>query len=217
MKTTIYPRIIPLFPLPNLVFFPKTYLPLHIFEPRYREMVQDAEQQSRMIGMVLLKDGWEKNYHGSPEICSEGCAGELIAVQRLEEGRFNIILKGLFRFSVKDQFFDKSYREAQVEPFAQDKTVGGLPVKLKEDLNGLLKTQVKLVKGDRSLVSFLNPEIDDETLIHGLSYRLPFSPLEKQFLLESENLARQAKRLIDLIQFRASEIKPSSSSESEKS
>ncbi|MFI5303746.1 MAG: LON peptidase substrate-binding domain-containing protein [Nitrospiria bacterium] len=211
MKTSIYPKIIPLFPLPNLVFFPKTYLPLHIFEPRYREMVQDAEKEGQIIGMVMLKDGWEENYYGNPEICLEGCAGELTTVQPLEDGRFNILLKGLFRFSVKDQFFDKNYREAFVEPFAQDRAAGSLPLKLKKDLNTLLKKRIDWVKGDNSLLSFLNPEIDDETLIHGLSYRLPFSPLEKQFLLESEDLVQQAKRLTDLIQFQTSEPNPSSS------
>ncbi|HXN06189.1 MAG TPA: LON peptidase substrate-binding domain-containing protein, partial [Nitrospiria bacterium] len=130
---SIYPKIIPLFPLPNLVFFPKTYLPLHIFEPRYREMVQDAEKEGQIIGVVMLKDGWEENYYGNPEICLEGCAGELTTVQPLEDGRFNILLKGLFRFSVKDQFFDKNYREAFIEPFAQDNAEGSLPLKLKED------------------------------------------------------------------------------------
>lgn len=211
MKMSIYPKIIPLFPLPNLVFFPKTYLPLHIFEPRYREMVQDAEKEGQIIGVVMLKDGWEENYYGNPEICLEGCAGELTTVQPLEDGRFNILLKGLFRFSVKDQFFDKNYREAFIEPFAQDNAEGSLPLKLKEDLNTLLKKRIDWVKGDNSLLSFLNPEIDDETLIHGLSYRLPFSPLEKQFLLESEHLVQQAKRLTELIQFQTSEINPSSS------
>jgi Lon protease-like protein len=214
METSNYPRIIPLFPLPNLVFFPKTDLPLHIFEPRYREMVQDAENENRIIGMVMLKEGWENNYYGNPEICTEGCAGELFSVQRLEDGRFNIVLKGLFRFSVQDQFFDKGYREALVKPFTQDKTEGSLPLKLREDLTTLLKKRVSLIKGDNPFTCLLKTEMDDETFIHTLSYSLPFSPLEKQFLLESEHLVQQAKRLMELIQFQTIEIKPSSPSES---
>ena len=213
MKTSIYPRIIPLFPLPNVVFFPKTYLPLHIFEPRYREMVQDTENQDRPIGMVLLKEGWKNNYYGNPDICSEGCAGELSTVQRLEDGRFNIILKGLFKFSVKDQFFDKSYRQALVEPFAQDKTQENFPLKLREDLSAILKKMVNRGKGDDPFLSLLKKGTDDETFVHMLSYSLPLTSLEKQFLLESESLVQQTKRLIELIQFQTLEIKPSSASE----
>ncbi len=213
MKTSIYPRIIPLFPLPNVVFFPKTYLPLHIFEPRYREMVEDTEKKGKIIGMVLLKDGWENTYYDKPEICSEGCAGELVTVERLEDRRFNIILKGLFRFSVKDQFFDKNYRQALVEPFAQDKTGGNLPLKLKEDLLALLKNLANRTKGYEQFLSLLKTGVDDETLIHMLCYSLQFSNLEKQFLLESENLPQQAKRLMELIRFQTLEIKPSSTSE----
>jgi Lon protease-like protein len=208
MKPAHHPRIIPLFPLPNLVFFPKTYLPLHIFEPRYREMVRDAEKEGQIIGMVLLKEGWEERYYDSPEICSEGCAGKLMSLQPLEEGRFNIVLKGVFRFSVKDQFFDKTYREALIEPYPQDEIEGKLPPKLKADLKLLLQKWIDLSRNEESDFSFLKKDPDDETLIQTLSYMLPFSTLEKQFLLESENLTQQSKRLMELIQFQTQVINP---------
>lgn len=214
MNPLIYPKIIPLFPLPNLVFFPKTYLPLHIFEPRYRQMVQDAQKEHRIIGMVLLKDGWEKEYYRNPEIATVGCAGELLSVQRLEDGLFNIVLKGIFRFAVKDQFFDKIYREGEVEPFNQDITVGGIPLNLREDLTTLLKKRTERVKGGNSFGSLLKKAMDDATFIHTLSYSLPLSSLEKQFLLESETLVQQTKRLIELIQLQTFEIQPPSPSES---
>ncbi|MBI3595067.1 MAG: LON peptidase substrate-binding domain-containing protein [Nitrospirae bacterium] len=210
-----YPRIIPLFPLPNLVFFPNTYLPLHIFEPRYREMIQDTKKEEQIIGMVLLKEGWENNYYGRPEICSEGCAGQLMTAQPLDEGRFNIVLKGLFRFSVKDQFFDKNYREALVEPFAQDNTKGSLPQQVKDDLKGVLKKWMNQNRGPAETLSLLKKELDDETLIHTLSYTLPFSTLDKQFLLESETLTQQAKRLMELIHFKALQTNPTSAAEPE--
>src|SRR5512145_454301 len=77
------PDIIPIFALPTVVFFPRTYLPLHVFEPRYREMVQDAAREGRCIGMALLKEGWESNYYGNPPIFSMGCVGRLVTVQLL--------------------------------------------------------------------------------------------------------------------------------------
>ena len=89
------PERIPLFPLPNLVFFPKTYLPLHVFEPRYRQMVADAAAGGQCIGMALLKEGWEEQYDGNPPIFSIGCVGRLASVQALPDGRSNILLQGL--------------------------------------------------------------------------------------------------------------------------
>jgi len=205
-------RVIPLFPLPNVVFFPKTYLPLHIFEPRYQEMVQDIEEEDRIIGIVLLKEGWEMNYYDRPEICSIGCAGEMVKIERLEEGRFNIILKGLYKFSVKDQYFDKSYRQAFVETFLPNKTEEELPKNIKKILTSLLQKQRMRLKSDETSLSHLKTEMDDETFVNMLSFALPLSNLEKQFLLDSENLVRQTKRLIELIQLQTFETNPPSES-----
>ncbi|MFM8552112.1 MAG: LON peptidase substrate-binding domain-containing protein, partial [Nitrospiraceae bacterium] len=88
------PERIPIFPLPNVVFFPRTYLSLHIFEPRYREMVADAAAGGQCVGMALLKEGWENDYYGNPPIFDLGCVGRLVTVQPLPDGRFNILLQG---------------------------------------------------------------------------------------------------------------------------
>ena len=89
------PPTIPIFPLPNAVLFPNVFLPLHIFEPRYREMVADALQGDRIIGMVLLRPGWEPDYDGRPAIYPIGCAGVITNAERLPDGRFNIVLRGM--------------------------------------------------------------------------------------------------------------------------
>src|SRR5512146_486046 len=89
------PDRLPVFPLPNVVFFPKTYLPLHIFEPRYRQMVADATAGGQCIAMALLKEGWESDYYGNPSIYPIVCAGRLVSVQPLPDGRSNILLQGL--------------------------------------------------------------------------------------------------------------------------
>lgn len=107
--------VIPLFPLATVVFFPNTLLPLHVFEPRYRQMVSDIVNAERIIGMVLLKPGWEKDYQGNPEIYSVGCMGKMVRTEALEDGRSNIVLYGLKRFKILETVKDNPYRLSRVE------------------------------------------------------------------------------------------------------
>ncbi len=88
------PPTIPIFPLPNVVLFPNVFLPLHIFEPRYRAMVADALAGDRIIGMVLLRPGYEASYDGRPPVYPIGCAGVITHSEPLPDGRFNIVLRG---------------------------------------------------------------------------------------------------------------------------
>ena len=111
------PPTIPLFPLPNAVLFPNVFLPLHIFEPRYRQMVAEALEGDRIIGMTLLRPGWEADYEGRPAIYPIGCAGLITFAERHKDGRFNIVLRGLEKFRVIEEDADstRSYRVAQVD------------------------------------------------------------------------------------------------------
>src|SRR3979411_585537 len=111
--------LLPLFPLPNVVLFPNVFLPLHIFEPRYREMVADAVASDRMIGMVLLRPGWERDYEGRPPAYPGGCSGVRPPGQRLFGGRYNLVLRGLERFRIVDEDNDRSYRRATIEPLPE--------------------------------------------------------------------------------------------------
>src|SRR5512133_2398532 len=90
--------LLPLFPLPNVVFFPRTRLPLHVFEPRYRQMVADAMAGDERIGMILLESGWESNYYGAPSVHPVGTCGQIESLVALEDGRYNLILNGEARF-----------------------------------------------------------------------------------------------------------------------
>ena len=101
------PDRLPVFPLPNVVLFPKTYLPLHIFEPRYRQMVADATIGGQCIAMALLKEGWETDYYGNPPIYPIMCVGRLVSVQSLADGRSNILLQGLERCNIDAEHFSK--------------------------------------------------------------------------------------------------------------
>src|SRR5271163_2101154 len=92
-----------LFPLPNLVFFPHAMQPLHIFEPRYRQMTADALAGDRLIALVLPRPGWEADNTGRPALHPVACVGRILAEQRLSDGRYNILLRGLSRVRIIDE------------------------------------------------------------------------------------------------------------------
>lgn len=195
------PNIVPLFPLPNVVFFPKIFLPLHIFEGRYRAMVEDAVQESRVIGMTLLREGWEADYEGSPAIHRTGCAGEIVYVQRLEDGRFNIVLRGMRRFQIRDEFRIKTYRQVRIEPIFGPEQESVLHPLVKTELIEVLRDYARIRSWQRTIEAVLDRNVEDGMLVNLISSELDFSQEEKQFLLESENLDQQTKRLIQLIGF----------------
>ena len=196
------PSVIPLFPLPNVVFFPRTYLPLHVFESRYRQMVRDAAASHRMIGMVLLKEGWESDYEGRPPIFPVGAVGRMVAVQSLAAGRFNILLQGLRRFEIQDEVGDESYRQGKITltEFATPGTK--LPPEVRTELLKMVGRSLLSHEDGLALANFLKQPVNDEALVHNLSFGLDFTPLEKQFLLEADTLVQQARRLLDLLQFK---------------
>lgn len=107
---------IPLFPLPNVVLFPNVILPLHIFEPRYRKMLEETMDGEGLIGMSLLRKGWEKNYFGKPSIHGTICIGKILDCEPLPDGKYNILLKGICRAKVIGELENEPYRIAQVEP-----------------------------------------------------------------------------------------------------
>src|SRR5258705_10604409 len=94
-------RPVRLFPLPNLVMFPHVVQPLHIFEPRYCDLLDDALAGDRLIAMVLLEPGWESNYEGRPALAPVACLGKGVAHERLPTGRHNILLRGLRRAAIQ--------------------------------------------------------------------------------------------------------------------
>ena len=194
------PEQIPLFPLPNVVFFPKTYLPLHIFEPRYREMLADAEAGGRCIGMVLLKEGWERDYYGTPPIFEVGCVGRLVGVEPLPDGRSNILLQGVSRFSIDEQFCERNYREARILLKPSDE-IDSLDPRVRAELASLLAKYVGAAEKARFWREWSRPDVSDEVLVNHVSTSLNVTPLEKQFLLEADTLQQRACRLLDLIQF----------------
>ena len=194
------PSRIPVFPLPNVVLFPKTYLPLHIFEPRYRAMVSDAVTSGQCIGMALLKDGWETDYYGHPPVYSIGCVGRLASVQTLADGRSNILLQGLERFEIEREWYDHAYREATIVVTPRS-TEMSLDPTVRQRLFTTLESYLRSRDDAPTWQELFREEVNDEIFVNTLSTYLECTPLEKQFLLEAESLHQQARRLSDLIEF----------------
>ena len=91
---------LPIFPLPTTVLFPNVFLPLHIFEPRYRQMFAESLAGDRLIGMVLLQLGYEADYDDRPPIYTTGCSGLITHAERLDDGRYNVVLRGIEKFTI---------------------------------------------------------------------------------------------------------------------
>ena len=196
------PEVIPIFPLPNVVFFPDTYLPLHIFEPRYRDMITDANEGSQCIGMVLLKAGWEDDYYGNPPVYSLGCIGRIESVQLLADGRSNVILHGLSRYDIEEEFFDTSYRRAKISLRPNASFLNPVDPGIRSSLTKLALQYLRSRKAQELCKLITGQSISDTVLINSLSSCLDLTPFEKQFLLESESLHQQTRRLIDLLRFK---------------
>ncbi len=118
-----------LFPLPNLVLFPHVVQPLHIFEPRYRQMTADALAGDRLLALALLQPGWEGDYEGQPPLFPVVCVGRIIREQRLPDGRFNLLVRGLSRARIRQELpAEKLYRVAEVDLLRDGPSPSAQPV-----------------------------------------------------------------------------------------
>jgi uncharacterized protein len=194
------PSTIPLFPLPNVVLFPNVCLPLHIFEPRYREMTADALKGDRIIGMVLLRPGWERNYEGQPPIYDVGCAGLITHSEKLEDGRYNLVLRGMEKFRVISEDHQRSYRRAEVLAIhealgEQDRDV------MRAERRRLESLLVPQPQG-RGVEPKMPPSMPDEELVNALAQYLDLEVLEKQALLERDGLVNRCRSLIELLEMK---------------
>jgi Lon protease-like protein len=193
--------LLPLFPLPNVVLFPNVFLPLHIFEPRYREMISDAVASDRMIGMVLLRPGWERDYEGRPAVYTVGCSGVLTHVERMADGRYNLVLRGLERFRIVDENHERSYRRASIEPLPEQRLSADDDAAIRNQrskLESMLSPAVERAGGDYRTPSAMS----DEDLVNALAQYLDLEALEKQALLEQPCLRTRAAALVELLEMK---------------
>jgi len=194
----VVPSLIPLFPLPDIVLFPRVSLPLHIFEPRYRKMVADAMDGHRTIGMILLRPGWEKDYHGRPPVFASGCAGRIETCEALPDGKYNIVLRGLSRFRVVDEHAGEPYRLATVEPLPE--TVEEGTAHLEDARRRVLAAIGKAADGPSIMV--LNSDLPHAVFVDALSQSLPLTGIERQSLLDCDTVSGRYARLLEILDFR---------------
>jgi uncharacterized protein len=197
------PLTIPIFPLPNAVLFPNVFMPLHIFEPRYRAMVSDALAGDRIIGMVLLRAGFERDYEGRPAIFPIGCAGVVTHSEPLPDGRFNIVLKGIEKFRVTGEDASKPYRLATIDSLpelvrdADRSELRHLRIRLETLLAAAVEREGGAPKFPRAVA--------DEDLVNALAQYMGLEPLERQALLEREGVLARCHGLIELLEMKTIE------------
>ena len=188
-----------LFPLPHLVFFPQVMQPLHIFEPRYRQMTADALAGDRLIALILPKPGWETDYDGSPPLHSVACLGKIVADQKTDDGRYNILLRGLSRLQISHEIpHVKTYRKAKAEllaevPVADVKLERRLRRQLGKLVPHLFPKQPNVKDQFRKL---LRSDLTLSALCDIFAFALPLQVEFKQTLLEELEVEERLDRLL---------------------
>jgi Lon protease-like protein len=193
-ETVQVPDVIPIFPLPRVVLLPSEVLPLHVFEPRYIELVRDAVASHSVIGMVEVLPGHEEELPQSPPVREIGCVGFIAAHEELEDGRFLMWLLGLERFHIERELdVPTSYRQVQVRyrptPESPKRLAGIRP--LRQELRTLLPTLVDLDDSSREQFSNHMAEVSDAQLIALASQILELPSERKQTLLEAGTLSER--------------------------
>ena len=201
---TELPQIIPVFPLSGVLLLPDGKLPLNIFEPRYLAMVSDALAASRMIGMIqpTVQETAEAGDH--PQLYATGCAGRIVQFAETDDGRYQILLKGTCRFTVKQELaLQHGYRRAIADwsRFAGDMAPPDDVAREAIDRGRLMKAVkpfFQLHKLDANWDAI--KETPDEKLVSSLAMVCPFGPAEKQALLESASTLERARILTTLME-----------------
>ena len=201
MKKEDLPKKIAVFPLSNFIIFPKTTVPLNIFEPRYIDMINDSMRSNKFIGMIQpksLKD--EDNFN--PKLYRIGCLGKIISFKETDDGRYLIELKGLIRFETREEVTsEKKYREFTVnfENFFDDLNEGKENIKF-SDLELIFKDLKSLFEKRGFIINWkaLEKQSLDET-INALAMASPFTIEEKQVLLEAKNLDIRKNKISEIL------------------
>ena len=196
------PARIPLFPLAGAILLPRAQLPLHIFEPRYRDMVRDALAGQGRIGMIQPKLGESEGEIVEPvELFQAGCLGEIVAAEELDDGRFNIVLHGSNRFRlIAERDLGTAYRQADVDLAAFDDSE---PPALALVQRAEVEREARRFGDALGLAVDWGAvgQLDDEMLVNAIAQVAPFDVGAKQALLEEPTLAGRADLVVQLMQF----------------
>jgi len=191
------PDTIPIFPLEDVMLFPGMSVPLHIFEPRYKAMIADALKGNRIVGMVLLRPGYEKDYERSPSVFQIGCAGVINEVEQLPNGEYNIVLGAMTKYRITREDASRPYRVAHVTAIGDD--VGDAD---RDALHARRQRLEALIRqsGGRTGIAAAPPDISDERLVNGISQLAHIDELDRERLLEAPNPLARADALIGILE-----------------
>jgi len=196
------PKIIPVFPLSNFIIFPKTSVPLNIFEPRYIDMINDSMKSNKLIGMVQPKTIKKIEETKMPVLHNIGCLGKITSFKETEDGRYLIELKGIIRFEIiKEINSNKKYREFEInlDNYSHDLDEKKEDLKF-SDLELIFKNLKSLFEKKGFIINWkaLEKQSLDE-IINALAMTSPFSLEEKQVLLEAENLNIRKTKIAEIL------------------
>lgn len=191
---------VPVFPLPNVVLFPRTTLPLHVFELRYRTMVREALSGERLIAMALLKPGWRQDYHGSPEFHAIGCVGRIHEVEWLPNDCYDLRLAGLARVRFDRIVKEFPYRAARVSllpehPYPEDDPLVALEKQALGEAQARLVAALRRHGPEEPLPELAHGEEPLERIVNALAMVLPMEPGERQVLLEEDSILERAQQV----------------------
>ena len=200
MKKVDLPKKIPIFPLSNFIIFPKTTVPLNIFEPRYIEMINESMKSNKLIGMIQPKNSI--NNQSQPNLHDIGCLGKITSFKETEDGRYIVELKGIIRFKIIKEIDNaKSYREYEIDfqNFNHDLEEKKEELKF-SDLELIFKDLKSLFETRGFIINWkeLEKQSLDET-INALAMASPFTLEEKQILLEAKNLSVRKNRIAEIL------------------
>ena len=193
------PNIIPVFPLPNFILFPKTSVPLNIFEPRYIAMIDDSMKTNKMIGLIQPK---KNNVNTIHDLYDVGCLGKITSFKDTSDGRYLVDLNGLTRFKIVKEINDKkAYRTCEVtfDDYADDLNIQKQELKF-SDLEIIFKDLKLLFEKKGYIINWKSLEKQDlNETINALAMASPFSLEEKQILLESQNLEIRKDKIAEIL------------------
>ena len=201
MKKEDLPKKISVFPLSNFIIFPKTSVPLNIFEPRYIDMINDSMSSDKLVGMIQPKS-FKNDGINIPELHEIGCLGKITSFKKTDDGKFLIELKGIIRFKIiREIKSDKKYRECEInfQDFYEDLKDEKQNIKF-SDLELIFKDLKSLFEKRGFIINWkgLENQSLDET-INALAMASPFTIEEKQILLEAKNLEIRKTKISEIL------------------
>jgi Lon protease-like protein len=197
------PQTLRLFPLGEVVLFPETLLPLHVFEPRYRKMLADSLAGDRLIGVVLIRSG---DPAGNADIYPTGCAGRIVRHEPLEDGRSLIVLRGTVRFRIRRELpLDEPYRVVDAQALYEAPAPAEFMRPWRSELRRNVDAYVRAMSGDVEPLDKIFAKHDLERIVNYLSASLPLDVVERQSLLECSTVEQRYRRLCELVRFKTAE------------